>query len=114
MAPSSYDGETWLGGGNDGSFGYECKGPHGTGGWGAPRLGGESHTTANITVGSNALQVKLALEELPNIEAVDVSYHVDPTDSSMVYLVTFTHDLGDLPNLQYVAKSIKHRHRLCN
>jgi hypothetical protein len=101
-APSSYDGTTYLGGGDEGSFGYECRGHH-TGGWGAPRLGGESYTTENITVNSSALTVKLALEELPNIEAVDVTYEVNPDDQSMTYLVTFTHDLGDLPLLQYVA-----------
>jgi len=101
-APSSYDGTTYLGGGDEGSYGYECRGIQ-NGGWGAPRLGGESYTTSNITVNSSALAVKLALEELPNIEAVDVSYSISPIDNSMTYLVTFTHDLGDLPMLQYVA-----------
>jgi hypothetical protein len=103
-APSAYDGATWLGGGNDGSHGYECTGPLATlGGQGAPRLLGESFTTANITVNSTALQVKLALEQLPNIEAVDVTYQVAPSNGDMTYLVTFTHDLGDLPLLQYVS-----------
>jgi len=103
LAPSAYDGQTWLGGGNEGSFGYECFGGTraGGGGQGAPRLGGESHTTANITVNASALDVKNALEALPNIEAVDVSYAIDSEDGSMTYLVTFTHDLGDLPLLQY-------------
>jgi hypothetical protein len=102
---SAYAGDTWLGGGNDGAFGYACAGGlrSGGGGLGAPRLGGEAFTTANLTVNASALAVKRALEALPNVEAVDVSYAVNPADGGMTYLVTFTHDLGDLPLLQYVS-----------
>ena len=62
-APSAHDSTTWLGGGNGCSWGYECT----RGGlwrrWlgkGPPRLLGQAHTTAKITVNATALEVKIA------------------------------------------------------
>ena len=41
------------------------------------------------------------MEELDSIEAVDVSFEIDQHGAS-VYLVTFTHDLGDIPMIEVV------------
>ena len=77
---------------------------------GAPRLGGVSDTTRELSVNASALELKIALEELVNIEAVDVSRHIVPNGQddagSTTYMVTFTHDLGDIPLLQYEAGSL--------
>ena len=62
---------------------------------------GVTDTTSNLDGDdgsfATALDVKNALEALANIEAVDVTVTDDSTDR--VYLVTFTHDLGDIPLL---------------
>ena len=72
---------------------------------GAPRLGGVADVTPTLTVNSSALALKIALEELVNVEAVDVSKHVIPAGNdeagATTFMVTFTHDLGDIPLLQY-------------
>jgi hypothetical protein len=59
------------------------------------RTAGSTYTTNRIQEGASAYDVKLALEELPNIEAVDVN--LTSSGGTNTYFITFTHDLGHLP-----------------
>ena len=68
------------------------------------RTDGVSSTTSFLSANLSAYELKIALEELDNIEAVDVSMTIQ--NSSKVFLVTFTHDLGAIETMEMNAHEI--------
>lgn len=62
------------------------------------RASGVGDTTAAISRRASAYELKIALEELDNIETVDVS-RSGSAATGYSYDVTFTHDLGERPLL---------------
>ena len=64
------------------------------------RADGYVETTEDIPAEANARHVKYALEELAGIEAVDVTRgELSDADDRVFFDITFTHNLGDMPQL---------------